>query len=72
MSLYFCISVYFKTSEKKTPIDPDKISEEIFQSLETNLFILKLALVEAGRPSNNQSIPDQEIIQMNATKYRNI
>ena len=22
--------VYFKTSEKKTPIDPEKISEEIF------------------------------------------
>jgi hypothetical protein len=28
--VYFCTSVYFKTSEKKTPIDPDKISEEIF------------------------------------------
>ena len=24
--VYFCMSVYFKTSEKKTPIDPDKIS----------------------------------------------
>ena len=28
--VYFCTSVYFKTSEKKTPTDPDKISEEIF------------------------------------------
>jgi hypothetical protein len=24
------LSVYFKTSEKKTPTDPDNISEEIF------------------------------------------
>ena len=31
--VYFCTSVYLKTSEKKTPIDPDKISEEIFPSL---------------------------------------
>jgi hypothetical protein len=34
-SLYinFCTSVYFKASEKKTPTDPDKISEEIFPNL---------------------------------------
>ena len=31
--VYFCTSVYFKTSEKKTPIDADKISEEIFPNL---------------------------------------
>jgi Fe-S cluster biosynthesis and repair protein YggX len=31
--MYFCKSVYFKTSEKKTPTDPDKISEEIFPNL---------------------------------------
>jgi hypothetical protein len=31
--LYFYTSVYFKTSEIKTPIDPDKISEEIFPNL---------------------------------------
>jgi hypothetical protein len=24
--MYFCTSVYFKTSEKKPPTDPDKIS----------------------------------------------
>jgi hypothetical protein len=29
----FYTSFYFKTSEKKTPIDPDKISEEIFPNL---------------------------------------
>ena len=29
--MYFCMSGYFKTSEKKTPIDPDNISEEYFQ-----------------------------------------
>ena len=28
--VYFCTSVYFKTSEKKTPFDSDKIPEEIF------------------------------------------
>jgi hypothetical protein len=28
--VYFYTSVYFKTAEKKTPIDADKISEEIF------------------------------------------
>ena len=28
------MSVYFKTLEKKTPIDPDKISEEICPSLQ--------------------------------------
>jgi hypothetical protein len=28
--VYFCMIVYFKTSEKKTSIDPAKISEEIF------------------------------------------
>ena len=28
--VYFCESVYFEMSEKKTPNDPDKISEEIF------------------------------------------
>ncbi len=28
--VYFCMSVRFKISEKKTPIDSDKISEEIF------------------------------------------
>jgi hypothetical protein len=27
--MYFYTSVYFKTSERKTPIDPDKISKEI-------------------------------------------
>ncbi len=31
--LYFCTSAYFKTSEKKTPFDPDKISEGICPSL---------------------------------------
>jgi hypothetical protein len=31
--MYFCKPVYFKTSEKKTPIDPEKISEEIFPNL---------------------------------------
>ncbi len=29
-SVYFCMSVHFKTSEKTAAIDPDKISEEIF------------------------------------------
>ncbi len=28
--VYFCMSVYFKTSKKRIPIHPDKISEEIF------------------------------------------
>jgi hypothetical protein len=28
--MYFCTSVYFKTSEK-TPTDPDKISKELHQ-----------------------------------------
>ena len=27
--VYFCTSVYFKISEKETPIDPNKISEFI-------------------------------------------
>jgi hypothetical protein len=31
--MYFCTSVYFKTSEKKTHTDSDKISEEIFPNL---------------------------------------
>jgi hypothetical protein len=31
--VYFYTPVYLKTSEKKTPIDPDKISEEIFPNL---------------------------------------
>jgi hypothetical protein len=31
--VYFCTSVYFKTSGKKTPTDPDNISEEIFPNL---------------------------------------
>ena len=33
--LFVCVFlyIYFKTSEKKTPIDPDKISEEISPSL---------------------------------------
>jgi hypothetical protein len=31
--LDFCTSVYFKTSEKKTPTDPDKIPEKIFSNL---------------------------------------
>ena len=26
--MYFCTSIYFKASEKKTPIDPDKIPEK--------------------------------------------
>ena len=30
---YFCMSVYFKIPQKKTPIHPDKISEEIFPNL---------------------------------------
>jgi hypothetical protein len=30
---YFCTSVYFKTSGKKSLIDPHKTSEEIFPSL---------------------------------------
>jgi hypothetical protein len=32
--MYFSTSVYFKTSEKKTPTDPDKISEEMFPNLD--------------------------------------
>ena len=31
--MYFCMSVYFKTSEKTTPTDTDKISEDIFPNL---------------------------------------
>ncbi len=31
--VYFYTSIYFKTSEKKTSTDPNKISEEIFLSL---------------------------------------
>ena len=31
--VYFCKSVYFKTSENTIPTDPDKISEEIFPNL---------------------------------------
>jgi hypothetical protein len=31
--VYFCTSVYFKTSEKKIPTDSGKISEEIFPNL---------------------------------------
>ena len=27
------MSIYLKTSEKETPIDPDKISEDIFLNL---------------------------------------
>jgi predicted dithiol-disulfide oxidoreductase (DUF899 family) len=38
--MYFCTSDYFKTSEKKTPIDPDKISEETFNN-NNNLIIYK-------------------------------
>ena len=30
--MYFCTSICFKTSEKKTLICPDKISEETFPS----------------------------------------
>jgi hypothetical protein len=30
---YFYTSVYFKTSEKKTPTDPHKISSEIFSEI---------------------------------------
>ncbi len=33
--VYYSTSVYFKMSEKKTPIDPDKISEEILSGLYT-------------------------------------
>jgi hypothetical protein len=33
---YFCMSVYFKISEKKTPIDPDMICEQIFPNLKTS------------------------------------
>ena len=29
--MYFRASLYFKTSEKNTPTDPNKISEENFQ-----------------------------------------
>ena len=28
--MYFCMSIYFKTSEKKTPIDPDEILKKYF------------------------------------------
>ena len=35
--MYFCTSVYFKISKKKTPVDPDKISEEIFRYLWTEV-----------------------------------
>jgi hypothetical protein len=31
--MHFCSTICFKTSEKKTFIGPDKISEEIFPSL---------------------------------------
>ncbi len=31
--VYFCTPVYFKTLQKKTPIDPDRISEEISPTL---------------------------------------
>jgi hypothetical protein len=31
--MHFCTSICFNTSEKKTFIDPDKISEEIFPNL---------------------------------------
>jgi hypothetical protein len=31
--MYFCRSVYFRTSEEKTPTDPDNISDEIFPNL---------------------------------------
>jgi hypothetical protein len=30
---YFCMSIYFKMSEKKTSIDPDMVCEEIFPNL---------------------------------------
>jgi hypothetical protein len=33
VSLCTYARVYFKTSEKKTPADPDNISEEIFPNL---------------------------------------
>ncbi len=34
--MHFCMSVYFKTSEKRTFIHPDEISEEIFLHLHTS------------------------------------
>ena len=37
------MSVYFKTSEKKTPIDPDKISEEIFLNSLTSCWEIRFA-----------------------------
>ena len=42
--VYFCTSVYFKTSEKKTPIDPDKISVEYFQVYKQAVFALNFQL----------------------------
>jgi hypothetical protein len=44
--MYFCTSVYFKTSKKKTPIDPDNISEEIFLNfkLAVGKFVLNFRL----------------------------
>ena len=37
--VYFCTSVYFKTSEKKTPIAPDKISEKNISKFINKLLI---------------------------------
>ena len=40
-----CMSVYFKTSEEKTPIDPVEISEEIFlNSQAVREFVLNFRL----------------------------
>jgi hypothetical protein len=33
---YFCMSIYFKMSEKKTPINPNMNCEEIFPNLKTS------------------------------------
>ena len=49
--MYCCTSIYFKTSEKKTPIDPDEISEEIFPSLYT-LCIMPRSRLGPGNESH--------------------
>ncbi len=34
--MYFSTAVCFKTLEKESPVDPDKICEEIFLNLDTS------------------------------------
>ncbi len=36
----FCVSVYFKILEKKTLVDPDKISEDIFLNSLTSYWLV--------------------------------